>query len=132
MKLNMKVNVWPSSTRESVHRLTQAQEALEQQRRATDRQTRSAYLTVINTISRIKALKQALVSSQSALDSTQSGYEVGTRTIVDVLQSQLNFYNAERNYASARYDYIVNSLRLKESAGLISANDIEEINRWLE
>lgn len=118
--------------RSAVYRLTQAKEALEQQRRTTDRQTRSAYLAVIDAISSVKALKQALISTQSALDATQAGYEVGTRTIVDVLQSQRNVFDAQRNYAKARYDYVVGSLRLKQAAGMLNDEDMQEINRWLE
>ncbi len=121
-----------SRVRAAQYRLTQAKEALEQQRRSTDRQTRSAYLTVIDAINSVNALKQALVSTQSALDATQAGYEVGTRTIVDVLQSQSNVFDAQRNYAQARYNYVVSSLRLKEAAGLLDPADVEEINRWLE
>ena len=121
-----------SRVRAAAYRLTQAREALEQQRRSTDRQTRSAYLTVLDTINSVNALKQALVSTQSALDATQAGYEVGTRTIVDVLQSQRNVFDAQRNYAKARYDYVVSSLQLKQAAGLLQSADIEEINRWLE
>ncbi len=113
-------------------RLTQSKEALEQQRRSTDRQTRSAYLTVIDSINSVKALKQALISTQSALEATQAGYEVGTRTIVDVLQSQRNEFDAKRNYAQARYKYVVSSLQLKQAAGLLNLGDVEEINRWLE
>lgn len=116
----------------AVYRLTQTKEALEQQRRATDRQTRNAYLTVLNAISSVKALKQALISTQSALDATQAGYEVGTRTIVDVLQNQKSLFDARRNYAQARYKYIVSSLQLKQAAGLLTPTDVEEINRWLK
>jgi len=116
----------------AVYRLTQAKEALEQQRRSTDRQTRSAYLTVLDAINSVNANKQAVISSQSALDATQAGYEVGTRTIVDVLQSQRNLFNAQRNYAKARYAYIVSSLRLKQAAGMLTPADLEMINGWLK
>lgn len=121
-----------SRVQAAVYRLTQAKEALEQQRRSTDRQTRSAYLTVLDAINSVSALKQALVSTQSALDATQAGYEVGTRTIVDVLQSQSNLFDAQRNYAQARYNYIVSSLQLKQAAGLLVPADLEEVNRWLK
>ena len=116
----------------AVYRLTQAREALEQQRRSTDRQARSAYLTVLDAINSVNALKQALVSTQSALDATQAGYEVGTRTIVDVLQSQSNLFDAQRNYSQARYNYIISSLQLKQAAGMLVPADLEEINRWLK
>ena len=121
-----------SRVQAAVYRLTQAKEALEQQRRATDRQTRSAYLNVVDAISRINALKQALVSTQSALDATQAGYEVGTRTIVDVLKSQSDLFDAQRNYSEARYNYIVSSLQLKQAAGMLTPADLEQVNLWLK
>lgn len=117
--------------REGQYRLIQAKEALEQQRRAVDRQTRSAYLNVLDNISSVNALKQARISSESALEATEAGYEVGTRTIVDVVQSRRNLFDAQRNYARTRYDYILSILRLRQAAGLLEVKDIEEINRWL-
>lgn len=121
-----------SRTREASYLLTQAREELETVRRATLRQTRDAYLTVVAAINTVNALAQARVSAQSALDATQAGYEVGTRTTVDVLAAQSDLYAAEREYAAARYAYILNLLRLKEASGLLLPADIEEINRWLE
>lgn len=120
-----------SRVREGQYRLTQAKEALEQQRRAVDRQTRSAYLNVLDNISSVNALKQARISSESALEATEAGYEVGTRTIVDVVQSRRNLFDAQRNYARVRYDYILSTLRLRQAAGLLEVEDLEEINRWL-
>lgn len=121
-----------AGTQAAQFRLTQAKEVYEQQRRATDRETRNAYLNVINAINSVHALKQALISTQSALDATQAGYEVGTRTIVDVLQSQRDLFDARRNYAKARYDYMVSSLRLKQAAGVLEVADVANINRWLK
>ena len=117
--------------RESRFRLAQSQEALEQQRRATDRATRSAYLTVLDNINNVRASKQALVSNETALEATQAGYEVGTRTLVDVVQSQRNLSDARRTYTRARYDYILSSLQLKAAAGLLDVQDLEQINGWL-
>lgn len=117
--------------RESQFRLTQAKETLEQQRRTTDRQTRSAYLTVLDNISSVQASKQALLSSETALEATQGGYEVGTRTLVEVVQSRRNLFDTKRNYAHARYDYIMSTLQLKAAAGLLDVKDIEQINGWL-
>jgi outer membrane protein len=121
-----------SRTREASALLTQAREELESVRRATLRQTRDAYLTVVAAINTVNALAQARVSAQSALDATQAGYEVGTRTTVDVLAAQSDVYAAEREYAAARYAYILNLLRLKEASGLLLPADVEAINRWLE
>ena len=121
-----------AGTEAAQFRLTQAKEVYEQQRRATDRETRNAYLNVINAINSVRALKQALISTQSALEATQAGYEVGTRTIVDVLQSQRDVFDARRNYAKARYDYMVSSLRLKQAAGVLEEADVANINGWLK
>ena len=101
------------------------------QRRLTSQQTRDAYLGVVSGISQVKALRQALSSSTTALEATEAGFEVGTRTSVDVLVSLRETYGAERDYASARYDYLLNILRLKQAAGVLSIDDLVEINRWL-
>lgn len=121
-----------SRTREAAYLLTQTREALESQRRATLRQTRDAYLAVIAAINSVNALEQAKVSSQSALDATQAGFEVGTRTTVDVLSAQSDLFAAQREFAQARYDYILNLLRLKQGSGLLLPADIDEVNRWLK
>lgn len=121
-----------SKTRAAGYRLTQAQELLDQQRRATERQTRNSYLSVIANISQVKALKQALASSLVALEATQAGFEVGTRTTVDVLNSQQGLFRARRDYAQARYNYVLETLSLKLAAGTLSVNDIEQLNPWLK
>jgi outer membrane protein len=121
-----------SRTREAAYLLTQAREDVESQRRATLRQARDAYLAVVAGINSVNALEQARVSAQSALDATQAGFEVGTRTTVDVLAAQSDLFAAQREYAQARYDYILNLLRLKQASGLLVPADIEEVNRWLE
>jgi outer membrane protein len=105
---------------------------LEQTRRATVRQTRSAYRAVIAGISEVDARKQALVSAQSALEATQAGFEVGTRTIVDVLLSQQQQFAAEREYARARHGFILSNLQLKQSAGTIDVADIQAVNAMLD
>jgi outer membrane protein len=87
---------------------------------------------VVAAINSVNALEQARVSAQSALDATQAGFEVGTRTTVDVLSAQSDLYAAQREYAQARYDYILNLLRLKEASGLLLPIDIDEVNRWLQ
>jgi len=107
-------------------------EGLEQIARQTEREARDAYLSVISEISRVRALAQAVESSRTALRATEAGFEVGTRTTVDVLTSQNNLRRAETTYARSRYDYILNVLRLKLAAGTLSVADIEEVNGWLE
>lgn len=121
-----------SRTREAQHRLTQAKETQEQQTRAVSRQTRDSYLNVLSNISQVEATKQAVVSSQSALDATQAGLEVGTRTTIDVLNAQRDLFRAKRDLSRARYDYLVNTVRLKQAAGMISLSDLEQINGWLK
>lgn len=121
-----------SRTRAAAYRLTEAREKLEQQKRATERQTRSSYLSVIANISQVKALKQALASSLIALEATQAGFEAGTRTVVDVLDSQRELFRARRDYAQVRYNYLLETLSLKLAAGTLSSIDIEQINPWLK
>jgi len=121
-----------SRTREESYRLDQAMQNEEQQRRFVTRQTRESFNGVISGISRVQALKQAVVSNEKALESTQAGYEVGTRTTVDVLNARRNLFSARRDYARSRYDYILNTLRLKQAAGIVTFEDIVQINSWLE
>ena len=121
-----------SKKRAAAYRLTQAQEMLDKQRRATERQTRNSYLSVIANISQVKALKQALASSLVALEATQAGFEVGTRTTVDVLNSQQGLFRARRDYAQVRYNYVLETLSLKLAAGTLSVVDIEQLNPWLK
>ena len=100
--------------------------------RRTVTDARSLHMTVVNDVARVNARRQAIVSSQSALDATQAGYEVGTRNIVDVLNAQNTLFAAVRDYANSRYDYVVNTLRLKEQAGLLSPDDVIDLDRALD
>ncbi|EEF79527.1 TolC family outer membrane protein [Methylophaga thiooxydans] len=120
-----------SRTREAGYRLDQAMQNEEQQRRSVTRQTRESFNGVMSGISRVQALKQAVVSNEKALESTQAGYEVGTRTTVDVLDARRNLFSARRDYARSRYDYILNTLRLKQAAGIVTIEDLVQINSWL-
>jgi outer membrane protein len=120
-----------SQTREAHENYNIAMYSLEQARRSAQRLTREAYLGVISGISQVKALKQAVVSSETALEATEAGLEVGTRTAVDVVVSQRATSEARRNYSQTKYDYILNTLRLKQAAGTLSPEDLELINTWL-
>ena len=111
--------------------LKQSQQFLEQTRRATQRTVRNAYRGVISGISRVKALKQALVSNQSALRAAEAGYEVGTRTTVDVLVGRRNLFSAQRDYAQSRYNYLLDTLRLQQAAGSLTAANLKTISDWL-
>lgn len=106
-------------------------EDLESTHRRLIRSVRSSYADIVSLHSSIKALEQAVVSAESALKATEAGFEVGTRTIVDVLQSTQNLFSAKRNLSAARYDYINAMLNLKLAAGEISGADVEQINQGL-
>ncbi len=121
-----------SRVQQSVYQHRAAKERLERAARQTERATRDAYLAVTSEISRVKALKQALKSAQTALQATEAGFEVGTRTTVDVLDARRQLYQAETNYARSRYDYIVNVVKLREAAGSLAEPDLQKINAWLE
>ena len=121
-----------SSTKRAIYQRDAAKEQLEFTRRGTIQQTRNAYQNTLADISRVKALKQALVSSQAAYEATEAGFEVGTRNSVEVLLSLRNTFAAERDYAATRYNYLLNTLRLKQAAGNLQVSDLYAINAWLE
>ncbi len=120
-----------SRVREAVYLHRATKEQLQRISRETERQTRDAYLGVLSEISRVNALSQAVTSSRTALEATQAGFEVGTRTIVDVLNSQRSLYIAITNYYQSRYTYIGNVLRLKLAAGTLEVQDLEQIDQFL-
>ena len=120
-----------SRSRQAAYNYEASRQNLENLQRDTVRTVRNAYRGQETAISQIKALDQTRVSTRSALEATQAGYEVGTRTIVDVLNAERNVYLAEREYAAARYSYIANYLVLKQAAGQLSEEDMVEINGWL-
>lgn len=101
------------------------------QSRLASQRSRIAFLDVVSGVSQVNALKQALDSSNVALEATQAGFEVGTRTSVDVLISLRETYRAQRDYASSRYQFLLNKLRLKQAAGTLMEDDLREINRLL-
>lgn len=121
-----------SRIQQAVYQYRASMEALERIARQTERQTRDAYLGVITEISRVQALRQAVQSSETALQATEAGFAVGTRTTVDVLVSQNTLARAQTNFARSRYDYILNVLRLKQAAGGLSVDDLDEVNGWLD
>lgn len=108
-----------------------SQDRYRQTWRDVGQQTLALYRTVSADLLRIRARGQAIRSAESAVRATESGYEVGTRNVVDVLNAQRNLFNARRDYANARYDYIVNSLRLKAISGQLEEEDLANINDWL-
>jgi len=121
-----------SRTRQARLELSAAQQDLDVQQRATVRQTQNAYRSVMAGIQQVEAFGQALISAESALEATQAGFEVGTRTIVDVLIAEQRFYQAQRDNSNARHTYIVDHLRLKAAAGVLAAEDLERVNTILD
>ncbi len=121
-----------SLTRQAAYTYQQSRELYEKSRRLTDQQTRTSYLNVLSNISQVQAFKQALKSTRTALKATEAGYEVGTRTSVDVLNSRREVYRAERDYAKSRYLYILDTLRLRQAAGILTDEAVVAINKWLK
>lgn len=120
-----------SKIREAQHTLRQTQQQYDLQARQTEQQTRSAFLTVQSSISQVKANQQALASAETAAEATQAGFEVGTRTAVDVLTSLRSVFRARRDYSSARYDYLQNTLALRQAAGTLSEKDVAAVSAMM-
>lgn len=104
----------------------------EQTRRAIERETRAAYRGMTSTIRRVEALNQAVQSNRVALEATQAGYDVGTRTSIDVLNARSGLFRAQRDYAKARYDYALSLIRLYRAEGSLSPQHLTVLNGWLE
>ena len=121
-----------SRVRQAVAQHRSAKEKLERIARETTRKARDSYLGIISGIATVKALEQAVKSSTTALQATEAGYEVGTRTTVDVLEARRRLYSAQTNLAISKYDYLKNIVRLKQAAGTLSREDLIQINNWLQ
>lgn len=121
-----------SRTRQARHTLNAVNEDLDRTQRAVVRQTNNAYRAVIAGIEQVGAFGQAMISAEAALEATQAGFEVGTRTIVDVLIAQQRYFQAQRDNSNARHTYIVDHLRLKAAAGVLSEGDLQKVNAILK
>lgn len=121
-----------SQTRQSRYQYNQAREEQEKQRRATERQTRDNYRGIISGISKVSALKNAVISNEKAVEAAETGFEVGTRAVVDVLDAQRELLRARRDHARSRYDYLLDTLRLKQAAGILHETDLVQVNNLLE
>jgi outer membrane protein len=119
-------------TRQAVGQELQAQEKFNGVERKAIQDTRALHLSVETDVARVQARKQAILSNQSALDATQSGYEVGTRNLVEVLLAQRNLYQARREYSNALFDYVIDTVKLREVAGMLTPADVQEIDKWLQ
>jgi outer membrane protein len=120
-----------SRVREAVALRDRAEQDLEATERNVAQSVRTSFLNVTNGIALVRALEQAVVSTQSQLDSTILGRDVGVRTSVDVLNAQQQVSQTRRDLQSARYGYLLNTLRLKAAAGSLTERDVEEVNRAL-
>jgi len=120
-----------SRVREQVHLHRAERERLEGAIRRAERDTRDAYLGVLAEKARVTALNQSVKSNQTALEATEAGFEVGTRTTVDVLDARRRLFEAQRDYARSRYDYLINFVRLKSAAGVLAPGDLQSINGFL-
>ena len=120
-----------SRTREAQDLFQEAQQQLAQQVRSAELETRNAYRGIRTDIAQVKALAESLRSTEIAVEAEEAGFEVGTRTIVDVLNSQREYYLARLNYARARYLYVLDHLRLKRAAGILTGQDLLEVNETL-
>lgn len=121
-----------SQTKQAAHNLERAKENLIAEKRATQTTARQAYRGVITQISQVKAFKQVVQSNKSALKATEAAFDVGTRTIVDVLNAQSELLEAEKDYSVARYDYLLERLKLKQASGTLTGEDILMINQHLK
>jgi outer membrane protein len=120
-----------SQVRQAVYQHRAAKERLERVARQTEHDARDAYLGVLSEISRVKALRRAVESNLTALRATESGYEAGTRTAVDVLQSRQQWVQAQTDYSRSRYDYMLNVIKLQQAAGTLSEQSLERVNALL-
>jgi len=120
-----------ASVRQAQAKRLKAQEQLSWQERGVESDIRKYYNGVITAIAQIKAYDQAVKSHDIALTGTKKGFEMGQRSNVDVLNAQQKLIESKRNLSKARYQYILNLLQLKDSAGALSASDVDEVNGWL-
>lgn len=121
-----------AQSREAYQLLTQTEQQRESLRRQVVQNTRNLFRAVNTDVEQVQARRQTIISSQSALEATEIGYQVGTRNIVDVLDAQRLLYATVRDYNNARYDYILDNLRLKQVAGTLSPADLQALSAYLK
>lgn len=120
-----------SRTRQAGYQFRAAQDRLDQTRRLVAQQVKDAFRGIQSSIEDVKARQAAVVSARSSLESTQAGLEVGTRTQVDVLNAQRNLFEAEFQYLSSRYTYIINGVKLHQATSTLTREVLEKGNAWL-
>ena len=121
-----------AATREAGYRYGASQQDLETLRRSTERTTRSAFLGVVSGASRVRAPRQSVIAAESAVEAKREGFEAGINTNLEVLDAQRDFFISATDLLRARYDYILNLLRLKQAAGILSEDDLARFSRWLQ
>ena len=117
-----------SQVRQATYQQRAAKERVERVARQTEHDARDAYLGVLSEISRVKALRRAVESNTTALNATEAGYEAGSRTAVDVLESRRLWIQAQTDYSRSRYDYMINVLKLQQAAGILSEQSLSRLN----
>lgn len=120
-----------SRTRQASYEYEAAKENLTAVKRSVKRQVNNTYRSILTNISRIEALKATVTSAASALEASEAGFEVGIRTMVDVLGEQRNVYRAKRDLSRTRYDYLINTIKLKQTTSDLTQTDLELINGLL-
>lgn len=121
-----------SRSRQAAYEYEMAKEDLIKVKRGVNRQVKDAFRGTVANITRVQALQATTQSAEKALEAAEAGFEVGTRTMVDVLQMQRNLYKAKSDHARSRYDYLINGIKLKQAAGNLSEQDLQEINHLLQ
>ncbi len=121
-----------SRARQAEHEYQAAKEDLIKVKRNINRGVKDSFRGVVSSISRVKALEATAKSAEMAVEAAEAGFEVGTRTMVDVLTEQRNLYRAKSDYARSRYDYLINGIKLKEAGGSLAEQDLEQINQYLQ
>jgi outer membrane protein len=121
-----------SQVRQAVYQHRAAKERVERVARQTEHDARDSYLGVLSEISRVKALRRAVESNAISLRATESGYEAGTRTAVDVLQSRQQWVQSQTDYSRSRYAYMLNVIKLQQAAGTLSEQSLTQVNALLK
>ncbi|MEA1888857.1 MAG: TolC family outer membrane protein [Pseudomonadota bacterium] len=114
---------------------SQYQVSLQQQeaaRRNVDRTSRSSFQAITSGISRLKALQSAVKAGKSTVEAKREGFKAGVNTNVEVLDAVRDLYGSERNYITAKYQFILSTLQLKQVAGKLEVADLQQVNGWLE
>lgn len=119
-----------SRTKEAQALADRSSELMQDARLRVSRDTRNLFRRVATDVIRVGARLKAIASAESALDATETGYEVGTRNVVDVLRAQENFFRSQFDYADSRYNYMLSLILLKQQAGILSEEDVVELNRF--